>query len=182
MPAVSKAQQRFMGMVHGVQKGTIKPSDVSPEVRKVAKTMKKKDAKDFASTKHKGLPNKKTEVVKPDVVENKPVKKMTKEEFKKLIDKLVEQKLNKILKEGTWEKDPKANQYTDRDESRVFDIIEKSKGDKAKKLQLSMIMAKAITNIQKAIQRAKKSIEFGEKEMAKIFWKRAIDLGYLPKA
>ena len=53
--AVSKKQQKFMGMVHATQKGE-KPA--SKEVAKVAKTMKKKDAEDFASTKHKGLPEK----------------------------------------------------------------------------------------------------------------------------
>ena len=58
MPAKSKAQQKFMGMVHALQKGEIKPSDVSSKVKKTAKSMKKKDADDFASTKHKGLPNK----------------------------------------------------------------------------------------------------------------------------
>jgi hypothetical protein len=60
MPAVSKAQQRFMGMVHAAQKGE-EPS--SPEVAKVAADMDKKSAKDFASTKHKGLPDKKEESV-----------------------------------------------------------------------------------------------------------------------
>ncbi len=54
--AVSKKQQKFMGMVHATQKGEKAPSK---EVAKVAKTMKKKDAEDFASTKHKGLPEKK---------------------------------------------------------------------------------------------------------------------------
>jgi len=58
MPAKSKAQQRFMGMVHGIQKGTVDPSTVSAKVRKVAKGMKKKSAKDYASTKHKGKPEK----------------------------------------------------------------------------------------------------------------------------
>ena len=53
--AVSKAQQKFMGMVHAAQKGE-KPA--SKEVAKVAKSMGKKDAKDFAATKHKGLPEK----------------------------------------------------------------------------------------------------------------------------
>jgi hypothetical protein len=51
--AVSQAQQKFMGMVHATQKGE---KAASPEVAKVAKSMGKKDAKDFASTKHKGLP------------------------------------------------------------------------------------------------------------------------------
>ena len=53
--AVSKAQQKFMGMVHAAQKGE-KPA--SKEVAKVAKSMPKKAAKDFAKTKHKGLPEK----------------------------------------------------------------------------------------------------------------------------
>ena len=56
MPAQSKAQQRFMGMVHAVQKGDMKAP--SKEVEKAADSMSDKDAKDFASTKHKGLPNK----------------------------------------------------------------------------------------------------------------------------
>lgn len=42
-------------MVHAYQKGKLK--NASPEVRKIAKSIKKSDAKDFASTKHKGLPN-----------------------------------------------------------------------------------------------------------------------------
>jgi hypothetical protein len=56
MPAVSKAQQRFMGMVHAVQKGDMEAP--SKEVEKAADSMTDKDAKDFASTSHKGLPNK----------------------------------------------------------------------------------------------------------------------------
>lgn len=59
MPALSKKQQKFMGMVHALNKGEIKPSDVSKDVQDVAKDMKKKDVKKFASTKHKGLPMKK---------------------------------------------------------------------------------------------------------------------------
>lgn len=54
MPATSKAQQRFMGMVHAAQKGE---TPASPAIAKVAKDMDKKSAKDFASTSHKGLPS-----------------------------------------------------------------------------------------------------------------------------
>ena len=56
MPAQSKAQQRFMGMVHGAQKGE-KPA--SARVAKVAQSIEPGDANDFASTKHRGLPAKK---------------------------------------------------------------------------------------------------------------------------
>jgi hypothetical protein len=46
-----------MGMVHAVQKGDMEAP--SKEVEKAADSMTKKDAKDYASTSHKGLPNKK---------------------------------------------------------------------------------------------------------------------------
>ena len=57
MPALSKAQQRFMGMVYAVKKGEM--AAPSAQVAQAAASMKKGDAKDFASTKHKGLPEKK---------------------------------------------------------------------------------------------------------------------------
>ena len=57
MPAVSKAQQKFFGIVRAIQKGEMAPT--TPETAEVAASMKKKDVKDFASTKHKGLPEKK---------------------------------------------------------------------------------------------------------------------------
>jgi len=69
--AVSKAQQKFMGMVHAAHKG--EPA-ASPEVAKAAKGMSKKDAEDFASTKHKGLPDK---VKESD--DRKPAKKSERE-------------------------------------------------------------------------------------------------------
>jgi len=54
--AVSKKQQRFMGAVlHAKRTG----ESSTPEVAKAAGNMKTKDVKDFASTKHKGLPEKK---------------------------------------------------------------------------------------------------------------------------
>lgn len=55
--AVSKQQQKFMGMAHAMQKGE-KIKGASKELKKVAKTMKPKDVEDFAKTKHKGLPEK----------------------------------------------------------------------------------------------------------------------------
>tara|TARA_B100001173_G_scaffold143896_1_gene124938 strand:- start:302 stop:673 length:372 start_codon:yes stop_codon:yes gene_type:complete len=64
MPALSKKQQRFFGIVRAIQKGEQAPT--TPETAKAASDMKKTDVKKFASTKHKGLPNKKvtTEEIK----------------------------------------------------------------------------------------------------------------------
>ena len=58
MPAKSKSQQRFMGMVHAVQKGELSPSDVSDKVKDAADQMDDSDAEDYASTKHDGKPEK----------------------------------------------------------------------------------------------------------------------------
>lgn len=66
MPAQSKAQQRFMGMVHAAQKGEMKPKG---QVAKAAKSMTKKAATDFASTKHKDLPEK----IKEGEVKGEPI-------------------------------------------------------------------------------------------------------------
>ena len=66
MPAVSKKQQRFFGMVRAAQKGEMK--NPSSEVLDVASEISMKDAKKFAKTKHKGLPEKKKveEAIKRD--------------------------------------------------------------------------------------------------------------------
>ena len=69
----SKAQQRFMGMVHGVQRGNISPQDIGGNVKRVADKMKPSDVKDFANTKHDKLPekiNKPTLTMKNVVTEN----------------------------------------------------------------------------------------------------------------
>ena len=70
--ALSRAQQRFFGMVRSEQEGKMK--NASPEVKSAAQSMTKKQAHDFAATKHEGLPEKKEE---------------TKEEFS-LIDRMIE--------------------------------------------------------------------------------------------
>ena len=57
MPALSKKQQRFFGIVRAIQKGEQAPT--TPETAKAAEDMKKTDVKKFASTKHNGLPEKK---------------------------------------------------------------------------------------------------------------------------
>jgi hypothetical protein len=81
MPAKSKAQQKFMGMVHAAQKGE-KPA--SKEVAKVAKTIPKKSAKDYAETKHKGLPEKKKSKIKETLEKINQLQTMISEAKKKM--------------------------------------------------------------------------------------------------
>ena len=54
--ALSKSQQRFMGMVYAYKKGEM--PNASDEVKKAAESMSKKDAEKYASTKHAKLPEK----------------------------------------------------------------------------------------------------------------------------
>ena len=55
MPASSKSQQRFFGVVKAMQKGD---KAKEGEAGKIAKRMSKKDVDKYAKTKHKGLPSK----------------------------------------------------------------------------------------------------------------------------
>ena len=71
MPALSKKQQKFFGIVRAIQKGEMAPT--TPETAKAAADMKKGDVKKFASTKHKGLPEKKK------IEEDRQIKKIIKQ-------------------------------------------------------------------------------------------------------
>ena len=86
MPAVSKAQQRFMGMVYATKKGDM--TNPSPEVAQAAASMKKSDAKDFASTKHKKLPEKKVAKEATDFSQRDKIMKKAKPLHKHLYKRL----------------------------------------------------------------------------------------------
>lgn len=62
MPSTSKTQQRLMGVAYAVKKGDMKLSEVDAEyrdkVQELVSNMTLKQLKDFASTSHKGLPDK----------------------------------------------------------------------------------------------------------------------------
>ena len=77
MPAQSKSQQRFFGVVKAMQKGDIPKKG---KAGKIAKTMDKDDVDDFASTKHKGKPEK----VKREQRVKNLIKKMVREELAKM--------------------------------------------------------------------------------------------------
>jgi len=56
--AVSKQQQKLMGLALAYKRGDVPDSEVSDTVKDLAKSMSTKELEDFASTKHKGLPQK----------------------------------------------------------------------------------------------------------------------------
>ena len=77
MPAQSKSQQRFFGVVKAMQKDDIPKKG---KAGKIAKSMSKDDVDDFASTKHKGKPEK----VKREQRVRELIKKMVREELGKM--------------------------------------------------------------------------------------------------
>ena len=86
MPAVSKKQQRFFGIVRAIQKGEMTPT--TPETAKAAADMKKSDVKDFASTKHKKLPEKKVAKEATDFSQRDKIMKRAKPLHKHLFKNL----------------------------------------------------------------------------------------------
>jgi hypothetical protein len=112
--AVSKAQQRFFGMVRAAQKGEME--NPSPEVAKVAATAKRSDVKDFAATKHEELPEKKKKKVEEskydryDAEKKKFAKDDKRMKFGKFYDKAKESRDR--LRRGEVKKwDPEKKKY-----------------------------------------------------------------------
>ncbi len=97
--AVSKQQQKFMGMAHAMQKGE-KIKGASAELKKVAKTMKKSDVEDFAATKHKGLPKKVKADEEVEETAEAPKKAKGGIEFGKGIYESINSQVEKMIVEG----------------------------------------------------------------------------------
>ena len=62
MPAKSKAQQKAAGAALAAKRGETKRSSLKGASKSMEKSMTEKELEDFASTKRKGLPAKKSEL------------------------------------------------------------------------------------------------------------------------
>ena len=78
MPAASKQQQKFMGIVRAIQKGDAPASKFSKKARDAAKSMSKKSVKKYAQTKHDDLPKKVREVSIGDRMANRRIQQIRK--------------------------------------------------------------------------------------------------------
>jgi hypothetical protein len=136
--AVSQQQQKFMGMAHAMQKGEKIPG-ASKELKQVAKTMKPKDVKDFATTKHKGLPKK---VEKEETDETAEAPKETKSkggyQFGKGIYESMDQKFKQQLTESM---NVSVNMNTGPDGEPTKNITVSAEGEDAEALAQLLKMA-----------------------------------------
>jgi Protein of unknwon function (DUF3008) len=137
MPAQSKAQQRFMGMVHAVQKGDMEAP--SKEVEKAADSMTKKDAKDYASTSHKGLPNKKENM------------NITKERLKELVKEVMteESEYQAFFQKALDKAGKDINAMSDEEKKSFFNKIDSAWNGKGEKSEGNAFGA-AVSNAKEA--------------------------------
>jgi hypothetical protein len=92
MPAKSKAQQKLFGLALAYKRGEI--TDVSDEVKELSK-LPEKDLEDYASTSHKGLPDKVEESTTMQEIEkllSKTFKKNKYDFAKDLLTKILDKK------------------------------------------------------------------------------------------
>jgi hypothetical protein len=133
--AVSKQQQKFMGMAHAMQKGE-RIKGASPELKKVAKSMKKSDVEDFAATKHKGLPKK----AKTEETAEAPKEKKAKGgyNFGGGVYESFNQQFTKLLNEGM---NVSVNMSTDANGQASKNITVSAEGEDAEALAALLKMA-----------------------------------------
>lgn len=133
--AVSQKQQKFMGMAHAMQKGD-KIKAASPELKKVAKTMKKSDVTDFAKTKHEGLPKK----AKTEETAEAPKEKKSKSgyDFGGSVYESYDKQFTKLLNEGM---NITVNMNTDANGQPSKNITVSAEGDDADTLAAMLKMA-----------------------------------------
>jgi len=95
MPALSKKQQQFMGLVLAYKRGEIPASKISKNVKQVAASMSEKELEKFAGTEHKGLPTK---------VKKESTFRIPMEELQKIVRSAVGEVLNEEVNHDEEEK------------------------------------------------------------------------------
>ena len=143
MPAKSKQQQKFMGIVRAIQKGDEPASKFSKAAQDAADDMKQKDVEDFASTKHKGLPKKVEQYLRQKI--RKEITQMIREDWWDRLSKDEKEKYvkahpnSKKAKQHAWDKkrDKRAAKisspnYTIDGDGNIIKVKKLSKSEKAK--------------------------------------------------
>ena len=132
MPAASKQQQKFMGIVRAIQKGDVPASKFSKAAQKAAKSMKKGSVKKYAATKHDDLPKKVKEMYESTLNENPAViataarMAIQNKQGKKV-------SVNTARQSSYASKDPSAHKKAKSIFQRIKDKFSKKKDDKPKK-------------------------------------------------
>lgn len=143
MPAVSKQQQKIMGLALAYKRGDVPASKVSDDVKKLAKSMTMKELEKYAGTKHKGLPKR---------VESKQPK-MTIKELQDIISSVVQH----VVNEGITEKEPKDPILTPEEKKAYFESIAKY-NEYGESIYRGNDLKEVISEIKKIVEFASRNI------------------------
>jgi len=132
VPAASKQQQKFMGIVRAIQKGDVPASKFSKAAQKAAKSMSKGSLKKYAATKHDDLPKKVKEMYESVLNENPAViATAARMAVQNAQGKKVS--VNTARQSSYASKDPSAHKKAKSIFQRIKDKFSKKKDDKPKK-------------------------------------------------
>ena len=117
MPALSKKQQQFMGLVLAYKRGEVPASKVSKNVKQVAAKMSEKELEKFAGTEHKGLPTK----VKKESSLRIPVK-----ELQKIVQSAVSEVVSEAMHQDKKpQEQPEQRKFTPEEKKEYLEAIAK---------------------------------------------------------
>jgi len=116
MPALSKKQQQFMGLVLAYKRGEVPASKVSKNVKQVAASMSEKELEKYAGTKHKGLPT----TVKKESSFKIPVA-----ELQKIVQSAVSEVISESMHEKTSGEQTEERKFTTEEKKEYLEAISK---------------------------------------------------------
>lgn len=146
MPAVSKQQQKFMGLVLAYKRGEIPASKVSKNVKQVAASMSVKELEKYAGTKHKGLPKKAKSESRMTIPTN---------ELKKIVDSVVYEVINESVNDKETEQPEK--KLTPEEKQQYLEAISRF-NEYGKSIYRHTDMREAYKKIKKIVEFASKNI------------------------
>lgn len=145
MPAVSKQQQKFMGLVLAYKRGEVPASKVSKNVKQVAAAMSEKELEKYAGTKHKGLP-KKVESLKMSETKKTKIRKMVKET------------VTKFLREGEGQKEETQERVLTPEQKKLYVELIGKYNQFGESIYRQGKLKEAYSNIKKIVEFASKNI------------------------
>ena len=145
MPAVSKQQQKFMGLVLAYKRGEVPASKVSKNVKQVAASMSEKELEKYAGTKHKGLPKKVESLAMSETKKHK-------------IRKMVKETVIKFLREGEDEKEETQERVLTPEQKKLYVELIGKYNQFGESIYRQGKLKEAYSNIKKIVEFASKNI------------------------
>jgi len=163
--AVSKQQQKLMGLALAYKRGDVPDAEVSDTVRDLAKSMSTKELEKFAGTKHKGLPDKVDEDGHTDVDSSERMCKTVMEDAKEILEYLDDMEGEGSL--PTWWTNKLATASKDMNSLRDYLVNPDDKKDVEEAVEIDA-RTKTFKETMKRLNAGKKKKEDASKKMTSL--------------